>query len=61
MSAEKLKASGPAAHPVRMDQEFQLQNLARLATDPTFDSMGQYAGTYSIPGDRDHQDVSLIL
>lgn len=55
--AEKHEGGVPAVHPVRMDQEFQLQNLRRLAMDPEFESMGQYASAYSSPA-KGQEDVS---
>lgn len=58
MSAEKNKG-GPAVQPVRMDQEFQLQNLRRLAMNQGFESMGQYADAYTSPANNGCKDVSL--
>lgn len=59
MSPEKHKAGGPAVEPPRMDQAFQLQNLHRLAMNPEFASMGQYADAYTSPAGRDQNDVSF--
>lgn len=58
MSAEEDKG-GPAVQPVRMDQEFQLQNLRRLAMNQDFESMGQYANEYLSLANNGHKDVSL--
>lgn len=62
MSPEKYNGGGPAVEPatesVRMDQEFQLQNLRRLAMNP-FESMNQYADVYTSPAGQGQKDVSL--
>ena len=60
MSAEKQEGDGPAIDRLRMDQEFQLRNLRRLAMEPGFESStGQYAGPYTSGATRDQKDVSL--
>lgn len=61
MSPEKHKAGGPAVEPPRMDQAFQLQNLRRLAMNPEFSSMDQYADVYTNLADQGQKDVSFLL
>lgn len=58
MSTDKDK-DGPAVQPVRMDQEFQLQNLRRLAMNHDFESMDQYTKAYLSPAHNGPKDVSL--
>ncbi|MBE3043642.1 hypothetical protein IMZ48_13945 [Candidatus Bathyarchaeota archaeon] len=58
MSPEKQEAGGQAVHPVRMDQEFQLQNLRRLVMNPGFESVEQYASAYSSPVKQGQSEVS---
>ncbi|SPO03764.1 uncharacterized protein DNG_06447 [Cephalotrichum gorgonifer] len=58
MSAEKNKGGGSAAQSVRMDQEYQLQNLHRLAMNHDFESMGQYADVHSGLASRGKKDVA---
>lgn len=57
MSLETNKG-GPAVQPVRMDQEFQLQNLRRLALNQDSESTGLYPDAYSTTA-NDCKGVSL--
>lgn len=59
MSDDKDKG-GPITQPVRMDQEFQLQNLRRLAMSQELEAMHQYDNTYLISANNGHEDVSLV-
>lgn len=58
MSIETNKG-GPALQPVRMDQEFQLQNLRRLALNQDSESTGQYLDAYSTSASSGYKGVSL--
>lgn len=58
MSTETNKRV-PAVQPVRMDQEFQLQNLRRLVMNQDSESTDLYPDAYSTSA-NDCKDVSLV-